>query len=97
MFHWGVQGLFGMPVSDTHGIKVYQRERVLDLIARCREDGVLFDTELILRAHKAGLRLKEIPVQAEESRPSRGDVARQAIEALIGLLRLRLALWRERI
>ena len=95
VFHWGVQTLFGLPVRDTHGIKAYLRERVQSLIERCREGGPLFDTELILRAHRAGLRMKEIPVQVQESRPSRTGISRRALQALIGVARLRLALWQE--
>jgi glycosyltransferase involved in cell wall biosynthesis len=94
-FHWLVQGLFGLSVRDTHGIKAYRRDRVLGLIARCRQGGALFDTELILWAHRAGLRLREIPVQVEETRPSRSGITRRALESLMGLVRLRFVLWRE--
>jgi hypothetical protein len=50
----------------------------------------LFDDELILRAHRAGLRLREIPVAAREMRPSRRGIAMLALRALVGLARLRL-------
>lgn len=94
-FHWLVRMLFGLPVMDTHGIKALRRDHLQGLIARCREGGALFDTELILRAHRAGLRMKEVPVSVEESRPTRYGVTRRAVGALIGLARLRVALWRE--
>ena len=42
-----------------------------------------------------GLRLKEMPVHVKETRPSRSGITRRAIEALIGLIRLRVVLWRE--
>lgn len=96
VFHHLVQGLFGLPVRDTHGIKALRRARVEELVQKCRYGGALFDTELILRAHRAGLVMKEIPVHVEEVRPSRSGVTRRAIEALIGLGQLRLTLWRER-
>lgn len=91
-YHWLVNLLLGLPVRDTHGIKVFVRERVASLIARCTTNGLLFDTELILRAHRQGLLLIEVPLVCEEIRPTRMKLTRLAFHALIGLIRLRIAL-----
>jgi glycosyltransferase involved in cell wall biosynthesis len=88
---------FGLKVADTHGIKVVRRAPLKDLAAACRYGTDLFDTELVLRAERAGLDVKAIPVTVEEHRPSRTSIFRRIPRTLLGLARLRLALWREQI
>jgi glycosyltransferase involved in cell wall biosynthesis len=83
---------FGLTVSDTHGMKALRRAPLLPVVARCRFGRDLFDTELILRAERAGLVVAEIPVDVEELRPARTSVARRIPRTLWGLARLRLAL-----
>ncbi|HEV2310578.1 MAG TPA: glycosyltransferase [Acidimicrobiia bacterium] len=87
---------FGLGVTDTHGMKALSRARVLPLAEACRSDGELFDTELILRAERAGLGVAELPVTVSERRPSRTSITRRALRTLAGLARLRLVLARER-
>jgi len=87
---------FGLGVSDTHGMKALDRARVLPLVEACRSDGELFDTELILRAERAGLGVAELPVTVAERRPSRTSITRRALRTLAGLARLRLTLARDR-
>jgi glycosyltransferase involved in cell wall biosynthesis len=86
---------FGLNVSDTHGMKAMRRELVLPVVERCRFGADLFDTELVLRAEAAGLGVVEVPVTVVEQRPSRTSIARRALRSVTGLLRLRLALWRD--
>jgi glycosyltransferase involved in cell wall biosynthesis len=85
---------FGLRVSDTHGMKALDRKRVLTLAEACRSDGELFDTELILRAERAGAGVEELPVTVSERRPSRTSITRRAVRTLAGLARLRVALAR---
>jgi len=87
---------FGLGVSDTHGMKVLRREPLVDLARACRFGTDLFDTELVLRAEREGLRAVEIGVTVEERRPSRTSILRRIPRTLGGLARLRIALWRER-
>jgi glycosyltransferase involved in cell wall biosynthesis len=87
---------FGLRVSDTHGMKASVRARVDPIARRCRFDGDLFDTELVIRAERAGLGVAEVPVSVEERRPSRTSIAGRVGRTLAGLVRLRIALWRER-
>lgn len=87
---------FGLGVSDTHGMKAMRRQPLLAVVAACRFGTDLFDTELVLRAERAGLPTAELPVTVEELRPSRTPIARRIPRTLGGLVRLRVALWRER-
>jgi glycosyltransferase involved in cell wall biosynthesis len=87
---------FGLRVSDTHGLKLLARQHLGALVGRCRFGDDIFDTELILRAERAGLLVEEIPVQVVDQRPPRTPIVRRIPRSLLGLARLRRALWQER-
>ena len=87
---------FGLTVSDTHGMKVLRREPLVPLAEACRFGTDLFDTELILRAERAGLRSGEVPVVVQELRPSRSSIAKRIPRTVGNLVRLRATFWRER-
>jgi glycosyltransferase AglD len=86
---------FGLKVSDTHGMKVMNRAAVVELAKTCKFGTDLFDTELILRAERAGLLTGEIGVKVEEKREARTPILPRVIRSLRGLVRLKLALRRE--
>jgi glycosyltransferase involved in cell wall biosynthesis len=87
--------LFSVRVSDTHGMKAMRRDEVAPIARACRFGTDLFDTELVIRAERAGLGTAEIPVTVVELRPPRTSILRRAPRAAFGLLRLRVALWRD--
>jgi glycosyltransferase involved in cell wall biosynthesis len=86
---------FGLRVSDTHGMKGMRRATVEPIVNRCRNGTDLFDTELVLRADRAGIPVEEVPVTVEERRPSRTPIARRIARTMLGLVRLRIQLWRD--
>ena len=86
--------LFGLRVSDTHGIKAMRRAVVVPYAEVCTFGQDLFDTELILRVERAGLRTAEIPVEVHELRPARSSFLSRVPRTLRGLCRLRWALWK---
>jgi glycosyltransferase involved in cell wall biosynthesis len=88
--------VFRLSVSDTHGMKAMRRAAVDPIARECRFGQDLFDTELILRAERAGLTAAEIPVVVRELRPARTSIARRVPRTLVGLVKLRYALWRDR-
>ncbi|WP_262324000.1 glycosyltransferase [Acidiferrimicrobium sp. IK] len=85
---------FGLKVSDTHGLKLLEREALLPHVRTCLFGGDIFDTEVVLRAERAGLTVTEVPVTVSDGRPPRTSIARRIPRTLMGLLRLRVALWR---
>lgn len=89
--------VFGLRVSDTHGVKAMHRETVQPFARRCRFGKDLFDTELVLRVERAGHRTEEIPVDVVERRPARTSILRRVPRTLLGLVQLRVALWRDRV
>jgi len=96
VFSLVLRHVFRLRVSDTHGMKAMRRSPLLPFVSACRFGTDLFDTELVLRAERAGLPTAELPVTVEELRPSRTSIARRIPRTLAGLARLRIALWRER-
>ncbi len=85
---------FGLGVSDTHGLKLLHRPVMAPLAQAARFGGDIFDTELILRAERAGLVVTEIPVRVSDQRPPRTPIMRRIPRSLLGLARLRVCLWR---
>src|SRR5438128_4521367 len=72
-----VRAGFGLQVSDTHGIKALRRALVEPLAQQCRSRADLFDTELLLRAERAGLVIEELPIDVRELRPARTSIWRR--------------------
>lgn len=86
---------FGLHVSDTHGLKLLRREALAPVVDACRFGGDIFDTELILRAERAGLGVRELPIRVSDQRPPRTSILARIPRSLVGLGRLRGALWSE--
>lgn len=83
---------FGLSLSDTHGMKVLNLVALRGVIDECRCGADLFDTEIIIRAERAGMKVAEVPVIVTELRPSRTSIIKRVPRTLGGLVRLRLVL-----
>jgi glycosyltransferase involved in cell wall biosynthesis len=59
---------FGFRGTDTHGMKAFRRRAAGHLAAECVSKGWIFDTELVIRAERAGLTTLERPVDTMEIR-----------------------------
>jgi len=92
-----LRALFDRHMDDTHGMKVLTREVVGRFAPRTIMTTDLFDTELIIRARRAGVAVKALPVTVEEKRKARSSIVRRIPRTIRGLLRLRIALWKEGI
>lgn len=96
VFNLLLKALFGTGVSDTHGMKLV-RTRVISEIAPTVVSNLdLFDTELVIRAERAGFRIAEVPVTVEEQRGARSSFLSRVPRTLRGLARIRWRMWRER-
>lgn len=82
-------------VSDTHGMKVIRRTVVASIAPRVISTKDLFDTELVVRAERAGFRIREIPAVVEEVRRTRSSLLRRVPRTVRGLVRIRRALRKE--
>jgi glycosyltransferase involved in cell wall biosynthesis len=88
--------LFRSEVSDTHGMKMVRREVVASVVPLVGSTQDLFDTELVIRAERAGFRIKEVPAVVEERRETRSPFLKRVPRTLLGLLRIRWRLLRDR-
>jgi len=95
VFAWILRVGFSLSASETHGMKAMRRAPVETLLRQCRFSSDLFDTELVIRAERAGLEVAELPARTEERRPSRTSIWRRVPRTLVGLAELRVTLWRE--
>lgn len=76
-------------VTDTHGMKGFRRRVVEDIAPKVISTKDLFDTELVVRAERAGYSIVEVPVVVEEMRTARSSLIRRAPRTVAGLLRMR--------
>ncbi|MGC6488036.1 MAG: glycosyltransferase [Planctomycetota bacterium] len=61
-YRWLFRSVFDVPFRDTEtGFKFFVRERVLDVVRRTQEDGWFWDSEIMILAHEAGLKIVEVP------------------------------------
>ncbi len=87
--------LFGMKISDTHGIKILNRKKFLPIIHKCLCTKEIFDTELLIRSEYEGLNIGEIGVHVQEKRKSRTSILKRAIRTLKDLVYLKQVLEHE--
>jgi hypothetical protein len=76
-------------VTDTHGMKGFRRKLVDDLASQVVSTEDLFDTELVVRAERAGYTIVEVPVVVEEMRTARSSLIKRAPRTVVGLIRMR--------
>lgn len=89
VFNLLLRTLFGSRVSDTHGMKGFRKAVIVELVPVTRSRTDLFDTELVIRAERAGHRIEEVPVVVEELREARSSLIRRVPRTLKGLWRIR--------
>jgi putative flippase GtrA len=73
------------------GFKAATHAAAAQLLPQIRDDGWFFDTELLVLAGRAGLRIHEVPVDWIDDPDSRVDIVATAIEDLKGVARLAFA------
>jgi putative flippase GtrA len=75
--------------SDAQcGFKAARTDVIRPLLARVRDDGWFFDTELLLLAEHNGLRVHEVPVDWVEDADSRVRILPTALADIRGLVRV---------
>jgi glycosyltransferase involved in cell wall biosynthesis len=57
------------PGTDTHGLKAFRRAALLETARRCQLDRDVFASEFVIRAHREGKKVIEIPFAVREKRP----------------------------
>jgi len=79
----------GAEFSDAQcGFKAIRREQARALLPLTEDTGWFFDTELLVLAERAGLRIHEVPVDWIDDTDSRVDIVATALADLRGIARL---------
>lgn len=81
--------LMGAGFSDAQcGFKAIRRDQARMLLPLTQDTGWFFDTELLVLAERAGLRIHEVPVDWIDDLDSRVDIIATALADLRGMARL---------
>jgi putative flippase GtrA len=81
--------LMGARFSDAQcGFKAIRRDQARALLPLTTDTGWFFDTELLVLAERAGLRIHEVPVDWIDDLDSRVDIIATALADLRGMARL---------
>lgn len=84
-----VRLLFRSSIMDYQcGFKGFDAKKIKSILP-ITEEGYAFDTELILKGLKSGLKIKEIPVEWEEKPGSKMNILKHSFQMFFSLLKLR--------
>jgi len=90
-----LRATLGVGFSDAQcGFKAIRAAQARELLPLVRDTGWFFDTELLVLAERAGLRIHEIPVDWVDDPDSRVDIVATAVADLRGIARLGVGLAR---
>ena len=88
----------GLGISDAQcGFKAIRADVAAHLLPLVSDDSWFFDTELLVLAERAGLRIYEVPVDWVEDPDSSVDIVATALADLRGVARMRRQLKRGRL
>jgi dolichyl-phosphate beta-glucosyltransferase len=98
VFRWTLSRILALDsgLTDTQcGFKIYRGDVGRRLYGQCVSDGFMFDVEVILRAQRAGYRIREFPVEWACDLDSRLSVVRAGWPVLCELMAIRRQLRKE--
>ncbi len=84
MLRYGV----GFKGTDTHGLKTFNRKRLIKVVDECKLEKDLFASEFVIRAERQGFRVTEVPLKVREMRAPSINLYRRVPKALKDLTRL---------
>lgn len=82
----------GFRGTDTHGLKAFLKAPLLPVVRECLVEKDVFASELVIRAYRAGLRVREIPVRVLEKRQPSINLTRRVPNVLKSLAKLTWAI-----
>ena len=84
--------LLGFKGTDTHGLKAFNRERMLPVVNRCVVDKDLFASEFVIRAERGEFRILELPVEIIEKRTPSIHLWKRVPNVLMNMAKLFVAI-----
>jgi putative flippase GtrA len=89
-----LRGTLSAQFSDAQcGFKAIRADVARELVPLVEDTGWFFDTELLVLAERAGLRIHEVPVDWIDDPDSSVDIAQTALADLRGIVRVGRGLW----
>jgi glycosyltransferase involved in cell wall biosynthesis len=82
----------GFRGTDTHGLKAFRRDALLPIARACIVDKDLFASEFVIRAERAGVSIREIPVRVMEKRAPSTHLFSRVPNVLKNLAKLVIAI-----
>jgi len=77
--------LFNYYGTDTHGVKAYRKQKVINLMKNLPLTKHMFDTSIVIEAENNGLTVIETPINVKEIRSSRFPSIIRIFEAIIDI------------
>jgi glycosyltransferase involved in cell wall biosynthesis len=77
--------------TDTHGLKAFKREVMLETAKRCILDRDVFASEFVIRAHREKKKVVEIPFAVHEKRPPSINLLKRVPHVLKSVARLAIS------
>jgi len=74
--------------TDTHGLKAFKREAMVETVKRCMLDRDVFASEFVIRAHREQKKVVEIPFAVHEKRPPSINLLKRVPHVLKSVARL---------
>jgi glycosyltransferase involved in cell wall biosynthesis len=82
--------LFNLGLSDTQCVKTMRKEKILPIVVAAKSGGIVFEVELLYKAKKNKLKIKETPVIVKDFRPDSKIKYKDMGKAFTDLLVLRM-------
>ncbi len=90
-FNWLVRNVLGSRLSDHQcGFKAFRKDLVLPIMDEVEDEKWFWDTELLVRAQKKGVRIAEIPIEWKESKGSKFRLLQDSAYMGLSLARMRM-------
>ena len=87
-----LRGMLGLRGTDTHGLKAFKRKALVPIVHACLVDKDVFASELVIRAYREGIAIREIPVRVKEMRPPSINLFKRVPNVLSSVARLTWAI-----
>ncbi len=90
-FNWLVRALLGSKLSDHQcGFKAFRKDLILPLINEVENERWFWDTELLVRAQRRGLKVVEMPIEWKEAPDSKFRLLRDTYHMACSLASFKL-------
>ena len=77
--------------TDTHGLKAFKRQALVETAERCTLDRDVFASEFVIRAHREKKKVVEIPFAVREKRPPSINLLKRVPHVLKSVAKLAIS------